>query len=678
MIVRFLNLARIAVLLGALPLSGLGAGLSITPNVVTNDAIGQINVTISGVSGQTVLVEKFYDLNGNASVDAEDLLMQSFRVTDGLIPTLGGVTNLNVPGDADGTVNGQIQVQFDYPGRDSIYSRIEGLWLYRASSPTNAFTAVTQQFQVWQKTLSLSISGSVSNGVNWLTNALVVAFDSNFTPAGGARVQSNGRYTIFVPAGDYTVWPLLNGFTCDRSGASGTVRNGQPLNNANLLMTAGSTQLSGRIKDSITGVGLAGIGIIAYQSNNLFTTAFTDADGNYSLGVTPNLWEVVYNSDHMTQLGYVPAAVMPSTNLTGNLSGFDIPVTQATTLIYGTVFDDQVPSGNLTNVTVSARDTGGLFSASSKSGRTNGRYAIGVVAGNWWIAPDGESLLSLGCLGAGTNWVTGTQQPARIDILSRKITAHIRGTLLDDTGYRPPYATVQATDSTGQWSATATTELNGQFDLGVFAGTWNLSLEYNTAIAWYANGASVAQTVSSGQNLTGLTYRMRYSTGDVYGTIQDENGDPVVGAVVQGVGTNQGLGYAFSAASDNTGSYYASAINGPWILNLKCFGSESLTLQGLECAPATPATITPGSNFIPPIVVSHLAAPQFSNPVLLPGGTFATLVSGPTNRTFQVLNSSNLTDWFTTYVTNTPHGNFQFSSTNTASSPPVFFRALVQ
>ncbi len=678
MIVKFLNLVRIAVLLGTLPLSALGAGLTVSLNVVTNDAIGQINVTISGVSGQTVLVEKFYDLNGNASVDAGDLLMQSFRVTDGLIPTLGGVTNLNVPGDADGTVNGQIQVQLDYPGRDSIYSRIEGLWLYRVSSPSNAFTSVTQQFRVWQKTLPLSISGSVSNGVNWLTNALVVAFDSNFAPVGGSRVQGNGRYTIYVPAGDYTVWPLLNGFTCDRSGASGTVRNGQPLNNANLLMTAGSILLAGKIKDSITGVGLAGVGMIAYQSNNLFTTAFTDAAGNYSLGVTPNLWEVVYNSDHMTQLGYVPAAVMPSTNLTGNLSCFDIAVTQATTLIYGTVFDDQVPTGNLTNVTVSARDVGGLFSASGKSSRTNGSYTIGVVAGNWWIAADGESLLSLGYLGAGTNWVTGKSQPARINILGRKITAHIRGTLLDETGYRPPYATVLATDSTGLWSATATTELNGQFDLGVLAGTWNLGLDENTASAWYANGATAAFTVANGQTLAGVNYRMRYSTADVFGTLLDSNGAPVAGVVVQGVGTNQGVGYTFTATTDKTGSYYASSGNGPWTLSVKCFGGDSLTLHGFECAPATPVTITPGSNFIPPITVSPLAAPQFSNFTLLPDGTFTSLVSGPTNRTFQVLSSPNLTDWFTTFVTNTPQGSFQFSRTNAAGSPPLFFRALAQ
>ncbi len=678
MIDIFLKYARITLLLGTLPMGTLGAGLSISPNVVTNNFFGQVNLTISGVAGQTVLVEKFYDMNASGSVDAGDLLMQSFRVSDGLIPTLGGITNLNAPGDADGAVNGTIQVQLNYPGLDSIYSRIEGPWLFRISSPSSAFTPVTEQFRVWQRVLPVSISGSVSNGVDWLTNALVVAFDSNFTPVGGSRVQSNGRYLIHVPPGDYTVWPVLNGYVCDQSGGFGSVRPGQSVTNANILMTAGSTLLSGKIKDSATGAGLAGVGVFAYQTGSSFATAFTDADGNYTLTVTASLWEVACVAEQLPLLGYVPAMARRSTNLTGNLSGFDIPVTRATTLIYGTISDDQVPARNLGGVFVSAQDVAGLYAASGMSYRTNGNYSIGVVAGNWWIAPDRDSLLTLGYLGAGTNWVTGRYQAARIDVLGRKITAHLRGTLSDGSIFPPAFATVQATDSTGQWSATATTDFSGQFDLGVFAGTWNLSLDDDTAYGWYANGATVAYTVANGQTLAGLTYRMRYSNADAYGTILDGNGAPVGGVTVQGFGTNQGTGYNFRATSDKTGSYYANAAAGLWTLHVKCFGGDSLTLRGFECAPATPAVITLGPYFVTPITVSPLAAPRFSNSALLPDGTFTTLVSGPTNRTFQVLGSSNLTDWLTTFATNTPQGSFGFPSTNTSASPLRFFRALVQ
>ena len=678
MIAKFLQCARLTLLLGGLPLSALGAGLSISPNVVTNDFFGQVNLTISGISGQTVLVEKFFDLNANGVVDAGDLLMQSFRVTDGLIPTLGGVTNLNVPGDADGLVNGQIQVQLNYPDLDSIYTRIEGVWLFRVSSPSSAFSPVTQSFRVWQKVLPLFISGSVSDGGTGLTNALVVAFDSNFRPVGGSRVKTNGRYSIYVPAGDYTVWPFLNGYLSDQSGGSGTVGPVQPVNNANIVMTAGTTLLSGKIKDGVTGAGLAGVGIISRQSNLVFTTTFTDANGNYSLAVTPGLWEVAYRADQMPQLGYVAAAVMPSTNLSGNVSGFDIPVTQATTLLYGSLTDDQVPARNLTNVTVSAQDVGGLYAASGMAYRTNGSYAIGVVAGNWWIAPDTDALLSFGYLGAGTNWVVGKHQPARINLLARKIAAHLIGALSDGTGFPPAYATVQATDPTGQWAASAMTDASGQFNLGVFAGTWNLSLDYATASDWYANGASAAYSLTNGQTLSGVTYRMRYASADVYGAVLDENGIGVAGVAVHGTGTNSGIGYSFTAPTDSTGSFYASAMSGPWTMNVNCFGGESLTLHGCECASITATTINSGANYLPPIVASHLAAPWFSSPSVVPGGTFTTRVSGPTNRTFQVLTSSNLTDWLTTQVTNPPQGSFWTSNKTSNSSSPCFLRALVQ
>jgi hypothetical protein len=678
MIHKFLRYARLMLLIGGLPWSARGTGLSISPNVVTNDYFGPINLTISGVSGQTVLVEKFYDLNGNGVVDAGDLLMQSFRVTDGLIPTVGGVTNLNVPGDADGAVNGQILVSLNYPGLDSIYSRIEGSWLYRVSSVSNAFTPVTQPFQVRQKVLPLFISGVVSDGVSWLTNALVVAYDSNFAPVAGARVQGSGRYTMYVPAGDYVVWPMLNGYVCDQSGGFGSVMAGRPVTNANIQMTAGSTLLSGKVKDSATGVGLAGVGITAYQGTNSFATAFTDTNGNYSLTLTPDDWQVDYCADQMPLLGYVAAAVMPSTNLTGDATGFDIAATRATALIYGTISDDQVPSANLTNVTISAQDVAGLYTASGMAYRTNGSYVIGVVVGNWWIEPDTTALQALGYLGAGTNWVTRNNQPSRINIVGRKVTAHLRGTVSDGSGFPPSYATVQATDATGRWRASSTTDLIGQFDLGVFAGTWILGLDQSTALDWFANGPSAAYAVTDGQALNGLIYRMRYSTADVLGTILDEMGAPVAGVAVNGLATNLGIGYTFAATTDKTGSYYANAANGPCTLSVKCFGSDSLTLQALECTPNTLATLALGSNYIAPILVAHWAAPRFSNPALLPGGTFTTQVRGPTNRTFQVFSSSNLTDWSTIFVTNPAGGQFWFFSTNAAVSPPLFLRALAQ
>ena len=97
-------------------------GLTVSPANITNDYVGKVTLTMTGLSaGQTVLVERFSDVNGNGVVDAAtDRVARSFTVTDGQLPIIGGVRNLNVPGDDDGVVNGQIRVDLDSPGIDII------------------------------------------------------------------------------------------------------------------------------------------------------------------------------------------------------------------------------------------------------------------------------------------------------------------------------------------------------------------------------------------------------------------------------------------------------------------------------------------------------------------------------------------------------------------------------
>ena len=78
---------------------------NITPSTVSNTYNGTITLQVSSLtSGDTVVVQKFLDLNTNGIVDAGDYLVQQFNLTDGQAGmVIGGVTNLNVPGDTDTT-----------------------------------------------------------------------------------------------------------------------------------------------------------------------------------------------------------------------------------------------------------------------------------------------------------------------------------------------------------------------------------------------------------------------------------------------------------------------------------------------------------------------------------------------------------------------------------------------
>src|SRR5690242_9214989 len=91
-------------------------GFSISPSVFTNNYVGQIAFSITNLTpGMTVMVDEFADVNSNGVIDAADLPIGSFQVTDGQVPRVSGVRNLNVPGDDDGLTNGQILTRYDYP-----------------------------------------------------------------------------------------------------------------------------------------------------------------------------------------------------------------------------------------------------------------------------------------------------------------------------------------------------------------------------------------------------------------------------------------------------------------------------------------------------------------------------------------------------------------------------------
>src|SRR5579884_2051979 len=77
-------------------------GFSVTPNAISNTYNSSVTMQISGLtSGDTVLIQKYLDLNSNGVVDAGDMLCQQFQMTDGSASVFHdgatAVTNFNVP-----------------------------------------------------------------------------------------------------------------------------------------------------------------------------------------------------------------------------------------------------------------------------------------------------------------------------------------------------------------------------------------------------------------------------------------------------------------------------------------------------------------------------------------------------------------------------------------------------
>src|SRR3954452_24549697 len=198
--------------LALLPSAHAAVGLTVSPASITNDYVGKVTLTITGLSvGKTVLVERLSDINGNGIVDAAtDTLVRTFTVTDGQLPVIGGLRNLNVPGDDDGATNGTIQVNIDSPGIDNVFGGAGGSFIYRVSDPASGFAAVTKPFTVAKKAYSQGVRGRITaaSGGAALPGTFVILLTDNGRAVGGAFADANGNYALNTLPGSYVVVPF--------------------------------------------------------------------------------------------------------------------------------------------------------------------------------------------------------------------------------------------------------------------------------------------------------------------------------------------------------------------------------------------------------------------------------------------------------------------------------------
>ena len=119
------------------------AAIVASPTSVNSEYLGDVALSITGLAnGQTVVIEKFADVDGSGTIDSTEPLVQSFRITDGQVTSVGGVRNTNVPGDNDGAANGEIRTGIHF--RMQEVDRFAGRFLYKVSP-------VTRQRGPWKR-----------------------------------------------------------------------------------------------------------------------------------------------------------------------------------------------------------------------------------------------------------------------------------------------------------------------------------------------------------------------------------------------------------------------------------------------------------------------------------------------------------------------------------------------
>jgi hypothetical protein len=592
-----------------------------TPTAVSNTYTGFITLQIGGLTnGETVVVQEFLDVNTNGVIDARDWLVQQFRLTDGLASTIGGIVNSNVPGDTTPT-NGAITAQLSFNSGNALQT-VAGKYLFKLSSPTGRFTPITNSFSVTNLAYAQGFTGSVVCGSTNVPNAVVMLFPGQvFNSSAQAAVVANnsGNYTIKAPPGTYGLAALQNNYLPSTTTAPMLTLGGTTIT-TNLSLTAATNSTSGQIVDAANAsLGLPGVLLSAKGPNGLMGIAFTDTNGNFTVGTIAGTWSFKGgNESSLGSHGYV--RLQSSTNVSAGQTGVTLAVPKATALFYGTLKDGL---GNpMAGIEVDAYDNNNQYEGDGYTD-ANGNYAVGVLGGlsddpwNASISTDNGttptnyvfSQPAFDVNGWGTNLTVG--QAVRADFVGLLATNLISGWLKDGSGN--PISNVwvgaNATINNVSYQNGTDTDGTGRYAINVANGVWQVGVSCGGGSDSLGSQylCPDGQTVTIANNNTNVSFTALLPASWINGSVKDNSGHPIANVGVNANPCSGGNGSY--VLTDTNGSYSLAVANGCWNVSVSSFGNNSLNALGYLCQwqqTVTVSNTTTTVNFIAPPAPYHI------------------------------------------------------------------------
>ncbi len=580
----------------------------VNPAAVDENFRGFLQLTISGLpTGASVRVEKFQVNNSTGTIDGTAILEQSFLLTDGVSNIIDGVSNSNVPADSTGS-DGTISAQISFLD-DSVPNTIAE-YVFRFSSPTNAFAPMTSRFTVSDAAEAQKFTGTVMANGAPVPYAHVVLLDSGgggYDFVGATVSDAAGHYALGAEPGEYDLVTVKHGFV----GAFGK-GVGQQLaagvdKSVDLTMMPGTRTISGQVRDRTTSQGLPGVQVVLRSpSTGMFTVEYTNASGNFSALVTPGDWDIEVERNAVNQLGYLAPTQPKSVDAsTGDVSNVAIGLPKATAFLYGKVTDSN--GAPLSDTDMDAVSEDGEFEAFTATD-SSGKYVIAVNGGVWFVAPTAGSLQEAGYVSPDP--ATPFLQDAEttpINFAVPPANAHLSGTLRDEVGAPVPDTTfrLEETSGSGRFSTFATEDPDGTFNIGLTNGTWKLRPDFDEATDSDLVFIVPADfTLSANQTVAGIDLRVQEPTRHIVVHLNDDNGDPYEGARIEIVLQSGGKTYRAYAATDENGDASVPAFDGNWQLflqgpELKADGFRDVTAQKIAVNGSDP-TVPLQLELLPP------------------------------------------------------------------------------
>lgn len=553
-------------------------GFTVTPSSVSNTYSGINTLQVTGLtSGESVVVQKFLDVNTNGVIDAADLLWQQFQLTDGQASVIGGVTNINVPGDTD-VIPGQITARVLFRNTDPVLNII-GKYSYKLSSPTGLFAPITNSFMITNAGYAQSLTGNVvSHGTN-VPHAVVILFlpepgsDGPGSTVGGTVANSTGSYSIQIPVGTYGAVAFKSNYLGNLRPLPVTVSSGAMVT-TNVTLTNATRTLSGRLVDAANpSSGLPGLFVHA-DSGGLVSVVTSDTNGNFTFPVAPGYWNV--GAEGVEALGYINVdsdTRPPIDTSTGSVSGLVIFYPKADALFYGTVKDDQ--DQPLAGFAVeSENDDYSAWHVSFTD--DNGKYVAGALGGVTWEVEVDDDQPGLANFLFPQNFTTNINagQAMLLNFTAVRATNRITGHVQDNQGHPIPDVEIYAYADIGAhfYSTRAYTDAGGNYSMYVANGTWTVGASYgdpeDMLTGHYLPPPS--QTVGVTNSDRTVNFTAMIAPHRITGSVKGAANNPFSDVFVSAYGMMNGTNLSVWGWTDASGNYTLPVVNGDWYVMLCC------------------------------------------------------------------------------------------------------------
>ncbi len=546
---------------------------TLTPSITSSTSATPVVLQVTGLSnGDSVTVERYVDADESGTADAGEFLAEMFTVTDGQVTSIGGIRNTYMPGDEDLAANGQININL-HPALGSELGRIAGSHIIRISG---TFGELFRTLTLTNPVQAQSITGTVTDGTDPVPYASVIlldaATDGEF--ALGVITNASGVYTAQAPVGSYMVLPFKTNFIA--SFPSPTVLAAAATPTQNLVLTAATTSIAGKVADAGTNAGLGGVQLFVSTMTDQVTIISTSADGTYSVPVTADQWEIETSEDSLRQLGYLgyQNSIVTADTSVSPVTGANVNAVKATALIHGTVED--ASANPLPDIRVNANDSNNIYYSDATTD-ANGDYVLGVTTGSWNVNISNESPGLAGYIVPnGQSATISGAEAVQKDFTMLAVNAHLQGTV---TNNGTPVSGIQLgayNQSTSQFIMVQTA-LDGTFDLGLVAGTWSVQVESSSAASFNIISPSINYTLAVDETIAAIDFAVLPATAQISGFVRDgDNGNqPIGSANVFATATIGSVLYNASAQTDGGGSYSFPVANGTWQVGVFASGYTS-------------------------------------------------------------------------------------------------------